>query len=184
MNENRDLYQLAESLSHTGVLLCFNGSFSQSIIEELGSALRRYLELEQVQKSSNLDVFAVYIEIAQNVRNYSAKLLATQEPDAAIQAARSIVVIGKEDGHYVVRAGNAVKNEDVLPLEQRLQKITSLDRTGLKAYYKEQLRSANSSSSSAGLGLIDMARKATSPLAHAIRPIDSGYSFFSLHVTI
>ena len=40
------------------------------------------------------------------------------------------------------------------------------------------------SATGAGLGLIDMARKATAPLEYSLHAIDDGLSFFSLRVAV
>jgi len=183
--ENHDLFELASHLSRDGALLCFTGSFSQSIIEELGNALRKYLELDSAQRSSFMDVFSVYIEAAQNVRNYGATHLSGEDPAERAQKERSIVVIAKEGGRHVIRAGNAVHNAHLPALLGRLSQVAALDRAGLRALYKEQLKSQErTATGGAGLGLIEMARKATSPLAWATRTIDDRFSFFSLHVTV
>ena len=65
-----DLYNLREQFDASGMMMCFNGPFSHSIIEEIGTALRNHLAAENIARAAVLDVFAVYIELAQNVRNY------------------------------------------------------------------------------------------------------------------
>ena len=81
-------------------MLCFNGPFSQGLIEEIGSALRRYMESETVSSSSARDVFAVYIEITQNIQHYC------KSHDYNDAEASATVVIGRDsDGHYVISAG-------------------------------------------------------------------------------
>ena len=182
---NRDLSELAGYLARDGAMLCFTGSFSQTIIEELGNALRKYLEGEDAQKSSIMDVFSVYIELAQNVRNYGSQLLASEDATAREHVTRSIIVIGKEDGRHVVRAGNAVHRDRLPALVAQLEQVSMLDRAALRTLYKERLKSPDrSAGGGAGLGLIDMARKSSAPLVWAVRPLDDDYSFFSLHVTL
>ena len=65
-----NMMALRESFSGDGILICFNGPFTHSIIEEIGNAVKRYLEGETEGRGSIMDVFAVYIEQTQNVRNY------------------------------------------------------------------------------------------------------------------
>jgi hypothetical protein len=55
----------------------------------------------------------------------------------------------------------------------------------LKAAFKTQLRQPRSElSGSAGLGLIDMARKASAPLQHFLQSLDNGRALFSLRVIL
>ena len=66
-----DLLAMRESYTQQRIMLCFNGPISRSLIEEIGNALRNYLAAEQAQPSAAMDVFAVYIEMTQNIRHYA-----------------------------------------------------------------------------------------------------------------
>ncbi|HWG85223.1 MAG TPA: DUF6272 family protein, partial [Deinococcales bacterium] len=68
--DHKALYSLHETFDRERILLCFNGPFSQGLIEEIGSALKKYLQSEAASRSASLDVFAVYIELAQNIVHY------------------------------------------------------------------------------------------------------------------
>ena len=174
-----DLYLLRETYNEKHILLCFNGTFSQGLIEEIGNALKKYLQSEPA--SSALDVFAVYIEIAQNIQHYTA------EQNYSAEDASATVVIGREDdGHYVITAGNVVEPADGEALVQRINELAALDKAQLRAAYKEQLRKPREEGEGgAGLGLIDIARKASAPFSCALRPVNSGQKcFFSLRVVI
>jgi hypothetical protein len=50
--------------------------------------------------------------------------------------------------------------------------------------YKEKLRGPRLTGGGAGLGLVDVARRATQPLSWSFREIDDRYRFFSLSVII
>jgi hypothetical protein len=176
-----DLYSVRQSFTQQRVLLAFNGSMTQSLIEELGKALRNHLQDEDASSNAAMDVFSVYIEMTQNIRHYMAAH-AYQEHDAA-----AVVVIGRHDnGAYFVSAGNTVEIADGQRLAQRVESLFSMDKAALKAAYKEQLRRPRdeSASTGAGLGLIDMARKASAPLTCSLRSLDNGKAFLSLYVTI
>lgn len=177
-----NLYQLRESYNREGVLICFAGPFSHSIIEELGNAVKRYLEAEQLTKASLMDVFSIFIEQTQNVRNYARQKAG--QGNAEQDFSSGIVVIGKCDDKYAICAGNIVERADIQVAIDKLERLRGLDRAGLKAAYKEQLRQEQRPDQGGGLGLIDMARKASEPLEYALRPIDERYCFFSLKATV
>jgi hypothetical protein len=163
-------------------MLCFNGPFSQGLIEEIGSALKRYMQSETASSSDSLDVFAVYIEIAQNIRQYAA---AQSYNDA--DASATVVIARNSEGHYVISAGNIVEPSDGEALTHRIERLAGLDRAQLRAAYKEQLRKPRdeTTGSGAGLGLIDMARKATQPVSCSLHQVDNtARVFFSLQVVI
>jgi hypothetical protein len=176
----RDLLSLRESFSEDGILISFNGPFTHSIIEEIGNAVKHYLEGQLSDRGAVTDVFAVYIEQTQNVRNYLARRnLEGQSRNSAI------VVISKAGGTYVVSSGNAIRKDDVPDLVTRLEEINSLDKDGLKRLYRERIRMERTpESTGAGVGLIDIARRARGKLDYSFRELDAGHDFFSLMVNV
>ena len=178
--DHSDLYLLRETYNQKHILLCFNGPFSQGLIEEIGSALKRHLQREENSSSSALDVFAVYIELAQNIREYSlVRGYGEQEASATC-------VIGRnQEGRYEIAAGNVVEPDDAEKICVSVQELSRLDKAQLKAAYKERLRAPRGENDSAGLGLIDVARKSSAPISCSIQPINTGQKmFFSLRVVI
>jgi hypothetical protein len=176
----RDLLTLKKSFSEDGILISFNGPFTHSIIEEIGKAVKHYLEGVQLDRGAVTDVFAVYIEETQNVRNYLAR--ASQ---AAGGLDSAIVVIANLEGLYRVSSGNAIRKADVPGLVARLEEINALDKDGLKRLYKERIRMERApDASGAGIGLIDMARRAKGGLGYSLREIDADHDFFSLVVDV
>jgi hypothetical protein len=176
-----DLYLLRETYNEKHILLCFNGPFSQGLIEEIGHALRTYLQSETASSSAALDVFAVYIELAQNIRHYSA---ARNYDDS--DASATIVISREANSHYVISAGNLVELSDGEALCERVNVLAAMDKAQLRAAYKEQLRRPRAEGAQgAGLGLIDIARKAGEPISCSLHPVNDGTRyFFSLRVAI
>lgn len=177
-----NLHSLMETLNREDILICFSGPFSHSIIEELGTAVKRYLEAEQVTRTSMMSVFSIFIEQTQNVRNYATTMTGRKGSGPAF--GNGIVVIGKANDHYLVSSGNFIARADAPPLIARLERLRTLDREGLKIAYKEQLRANLPAGSGAGLGLLQMARTASSPLDYSLKEIDGQLAFFSLKATI
>ena len=176
-----DLFALQQTYNQQRIMLCFNGPLTKSLIEEIGNALRNYMERENATASSAMDVFGAYIEMTQNIRHYAAR----KGWDPA--AATATVTIARDgEGHYVVSAGNFVDAVDGPELEARVNALAAMDKTQLKAQYKEQLRRPrdDGAATGAGLGLIDLARKAAEPLGCSLRTLDDGRAFFSIRVVM
>ena len=81
--DNYDLLAMREHYNRQRIMLCFNGPISRSLIEEIGNALRNYLAAEQAQPSAAMDVFAVYIEMTQNIRHYATRMNYPEQDAAA-----------------------------------------------------------------------------------------------------
>lgn len=178
-----DLAEMKRTLAKHNILLSFSGPITHGIIEDLGKAVRSYLETESASASAVMDVFAVYVELTQNIRNYCLRK-AGDVLNHPLQ--EGILVIGRDEENYLVSSGNLVEQEDIPGLTAHLDHLRTLDRTQLRALYKEQLRKERTPGKEhqAGLGLIDMSRKASRPLEYAVSAIDARHAFFSLRVII
>jgi len=182
--ENNNLLTLNKSLREEGVLISFSGKFSQEIIEELGEAVKKYLETEDHPKTDIFNVFSIFIEQTQNIKNYC---VSKKEVGVYEQISNScIVVIGKaESGGKYVCSGNLVQNIDVDKLKRVINEVNGLDKQELKKLYKQKLKQDIAlTSKSAGLGIVDIARKSSSPLEFSLENIDELYSFFTLKATV
>lgn len=95
------------------------------------------------------------------------------------------LMIGREENSYVVMSGNVVNKNDLEKLTNKIDLLRSLDMAGLKALYKEQRRKpVTDNAPGAGLGLIDMARKSSQPLAYEVQEIDNKTAFFTLKAVV
>lgn len=176
------LFDLRRQFNEERILLCFNGPITRSLIEEIGNALRNYLEADKALPGAAMDIFGIYIELTQNIRHYAARM-GYDERDASA----TVVVARDEQGRYLILAGNLVEHEDALRLQQRVAELAGMDKTQLKAAYKAQLRRPRDagSTSGAGLGLLDVARRSVVPLRSDLSPVEGdGRVFFSLSAVI
>jgi hypothetical protein len=179
--ESIDIVRMREHYNRHQIMLCFNGPIYRGLLEEIGCALRSYLNAEQAQPSSAMDVFAIYVEMIQNIRHYArAKNWADQDAGA------TVVVSRDEQGRYVVSAGNLIEHADGEALVARIEQLARLSKEELKAHYKSQLHlpRAQVAVSGAGLGLIDIARKSSLPLSAILRRLSDGRAFVSVSAVI
>jgi hypothetical protein len=175
-----DLFSMREAFNRQQIMLCFNGPISHSLIEEIGHALRNYLQADNASPSAAMDVFAVYIEMTQNIRHYMVHK-GWGEQDATV----TMVIARHDSGHYVVSAGNVIEKVDGEALLQRVDALAGLDKAALKVAYKEQLRKPREAGASgAGLGLLEISRKASTPLLANLRNLDDGRAYVSLRAVI
>lgn len=179
-----DLYQFHEGMKKEGILFCYSGPISQSTVEGIGATLRLNMELEEAGASTSQMVFSVFVEQMQNVLNYSAERLGTV-PETEKELRKGVLVIGHEGGGFFIYGGNRILNEDVQGLKERIESIRLLDKEALKNLYREKRKSEpDAGSKGAGLGLIDMARKAGKPIEYLFAKIDERFSFFSIKVSV
>lgn len=177
------LINLQRTLKAEGILISFSGRFSQGIIEELGEAIKKHMEDEDYPRNDIYNVFAIFVEQTHNIKNYAWSKEGTEFYDKII--ASGIITIGKNEKGYFVSSGNLIENTDTEDLAARIDGIRVADKQELKQRYKEQMKKELAPGSmGAGVGLIDIARKASLPITYSILKVDEQLSFFTLTVAV
>jgi hypothetical protein len=179
----REIQVFYEQLKKEGIIFSFSGPVSQSLLEGIGATLRQKMSLEETSTSVTQKVFSIFVELMQNVINYSAERGSEGEAEPDLRF--GVLIIGKQEDRFYIQCGNYITPSQKGPLQEKLTRIRNMDRDELKRYYKEQRRRASGEGSKgAGLGFIEMARRATKPLEFEILPMQTGNEFFAVKVVI
>lgn len=172
-----EIHEFYEQLKKEGIIFSFSGPVGQSLLEGIGATLRQKMNMEETSTNVTQKVFSIFVELMQNVMNYSDEkgLRSEGEQDLSF----GILIIGKHEENFYIQCGNYISQEQKAPLTDKLTKIQSMDKDELKKYYKAQRRKeAEEGSKGAGLGFIEMARKASQPINFDIVSGRSGKDFF------
>lgn len=177
------IYALQKKLKETNIEFIFSGTFSQGLIEELGAALKQRLQLQQATKSKISSAFFTFVEQTQNIKQYEVSKENTK--DFSVIAGSGIIAISRNELGYCINSGNAVSNDDIPSLKDKLDKIIGMDQDELKSYFREvSRREIDMNTDRAGLGLIQIARKASGKIEYKFEKIDDSYSYYILTVTV
>jgi hypothetical protein len=80
---------------------------------------------------------------------------------------------------------NSILNHKVSLLKNKLDKVNSLDKEGLKDLYKNTILSGNvSPKGGAGLGIINIAKVSENKINYTFSSINDKYSYFTLNILI
>ena len=184
------LMDLRGMLHSQGIIFAYSGYVTEPVLSGVGEALKQKLTIDDADTKTLRSVFAVLVAQMQNIIRYSAEKAQAPLPPAAEASALmeiryGILTIGREGSDYVVCAGNLVERGDVPRLNARLSRIKEMSKDELKALYKEQLRAEpEEGSKGAGLGFMEIARRASKPIEFDFTEIDANYVFFALKATI
>ncbi|UZP66420.1 SiaB family protein kinase [Desulfovibrio mangrovi] len=169
-----------ETMSREGVVLYYNGPISQGVVEGVGDMMRRKMVLEENGMLLAQKVFSVLVEQMQNVICYARDICT---PTACMGTGQ--IMVGRSGEQFYVACGNPVSRKREDRIRERIDTVNGMTREELKAYYKEQRRKGpDEDSCGAGLGFIEMARKASRPLQYRFDPIDDDTSFFAVKVHV
>jgi hypothetical protein len=184
-----DLLRFRIQLHESGTIFAYCGYVTEPVLTGVGDALKQKLAFDDMDTKTARSVFAVFVEQMQNIIRYSAEK-GEQSAAAASAASKSelrygIMTVGRSAGGFVVRAGNLVEKADVERLRHNLGQIRDADKDVLKAMYKETLKSEpEEGSKGAGVGFIEIARRASKPIEFDFADVDDRFSFFALEAEI
>ena len=174
-----DIHETHSMMEENNIVLNYEGRFSQEFTKSILAFMERKFIAEDVEDSVRRKIFNVMVEILQNLSKHNHTI------EGSGEECTSSFLIGLDPEKYFIISGNPIANEGIPSLREKLDRINSLDKDGLKKLYKEvRLQGKFSEVSGAGIGLIDMARKSGNPLGYDFRSIDETTSFFSLVVSI
>ena len=184
------LMDMRAMLHSQGVIFAYSGYVTEPVLSGVGEALKQKLTIDDADTKTLRSVFAVFVEQMQNIIRYSAEMAQSTPPPASdaralMEIRYGILTIGKEGNDYVVCAGNLVRKSDVERLRGRLSKIRDMSKDELKALYKERLRGdPEEGSKGAGLGFMEIARRASRPIEFDFADVDQHHAFFALKASI
>jgi len=176
-----EMYEFRNLLAEKGILFCYSGYMTEDVLSGIGQAIRMKLELENADKKIARSVFSLFVEQVQNVIRYSAEKEEFIAGTVQKELRFGVLTVGHKDGSFFVSCSNLIEGKDVSRLDESLKHIQQLDNDGLKKLYKETLRGETpEGSKGAGVGFIDIARRAQKGFEFDFMPVKDDRSYFSI----
>jgi hypothetical protein len=177
-----NIYSLYRTMEEENVLLSFKGIVTADLLTTMLNIMENKMHTMQESPKRQKKVFNVLVECLQNLYHHVDNDVSGDNESKDILEKRSaIILIVKEKENFLIRTGNYIDNIKVHELRDRLDKINSLDKDALKDYYQSSLNSSTvSSKGTAGLGMIDIARKSGNKLDFEFLKVNEEMSFFCL----
>ena len=177
---SNSIYDQFRSMEDGNVILSFKGEITENMVNAFLVLVESRLESQEFNPQLRKKVFNVLVECLQNVYHHAGNDQTEKEDRQAL-----VMLVGKKEGGYCIQTGNFVLAQSANTLTQRIQEINQMDSDQLREAYRTRLNNAvMSAKGTAGLGMIDIARKSGNTLDYALTPVDEQKSFFTLHVTI
>jgi len=176
-----------EMLTDSNVEVVYSGPIWSSGIDGMAEMLLKRLEYEDIPLNASQSVFSVFVEQMNNMLMYSAeKHCLANSGGTRSSASKGIYILGVRDGAYFIQTGNVVSQSNADILRTRIDHLNTLDKKELRLYYKQQLMADNDNPNSkgAGIGLIEIARRASEPIKYEIDELGDGLLYFTMYVTI
>ena len=167
-----------KSLNEQGIKFCYIGYITEDMLPGIGSTLKKKMALSVMDRRKSKSVFSVFIEQMQNLIRYSAER-ETYIDNTDISY--GVMAVGEVGYKIFVTCGNIVHATDAVRIKADLGKLTSLDKAGLKALWKETLKGESpEGGKGVGAGFIDIARRAKGGIEYEFVKVNPEWFFFTI----
>jgi hypothetical protein len=177
-------YSYYKNMQVNNIIFVYQGEVTAELVSSILHMMENKLDGDGEDKKIKKKVFNVMVECLQNVYHH-LDTLEVNVDDNEVNDRTALLMIGKEEKDYYVITGNHVLNDRISSLRSRLEKVNNCDKNELKNLYQSILNDGElSEKGTAGLGMIDIARKSGQKLGYDFHPVSEKYSFFSLEAKI
>ena len=178
-----DVYNYYRRMEDEQVILSFKGEFSAELLTSILHIMEsKMLELS-IPMQMKKRVFNVLVECFQNLYHHIDKDYSDIPIDATKNSA--LVMVKYVDNKIMVLTGNYIPKRSTNDLKQKLVLVNELDEKELRELYQQRLlNNSVSRKGTAGLGIIDIARKSKNELGYEFVEVNDDYSFFCLSIVI
>lgn len=178
-----NVYQLYRSMEEENVILSFKGIITPDLLTSVLHLMEAKMETMDETPRTRKRVFSILVECLQNIYHHLDDN--PTEADFEAHNRSAVVLISKVNKQFLIRTGNCINIPKIMELKERLDTINAMDKDGLREMYQTSLiEAAMSPKATAGLGMIDIARKSGNKLDYEFLEIDSKMGFFCLNILI
>lgn len=178
-----DAYDFYRRMEDDNIILSFKGAFTDDLLTSILHIVEGKMEDLEVDLKKKKRVFNVLVESFQNLYHHIEEMapdIANNEKDTS-----AMIVVKYHKEQFTIITGNFVKSDRIASLKQRLDTVNELGDKELRNLYRSKLENdGRTEKGTAGLGLIDIARKSKNKLEYEIVNVSESIGFFCLSVVI
>lgn len=181
-----NIYELYKTMERDNTMLSFKGVVTPDLLSSVLQIMESKLNHVEKSNKTKKKVYNVLVECLQNLYHHNENIHEDEEEGINLLFSKSaLLMISKNDDHYEVKTGNYIMKKNAEDLKGKLDDINALNKEELRSLYKSVLNDGElSDKGTAGLGMIDIARKSGNKLEYNFLPVDKKYNFFCLNVKI
>ena len=171
--------KIAEKMDEDDIQYFYRGLFTHNIVMDILNLIEKNLLRNKTTDKVKKKIYNLMVECLQNITRHQAIT-----DDKNINNSGFVAIQYTKD-RYLISTANVIKNEHIETVKNKIEHVNSLDKAGLKSFYKKQLIQGDiSDQGGAGLGFIDMARKSNNTLGYKFFPISEEVSYFYFRLEI
>ncbi|CAM2008949.1 SiaB family protein kinase [Acanthopleuribacter pedis] len=168
-----------KSLEDEKIIMFYKGPVPQETLVDMGAFLKSMLYGNPRIKT----IFAIFVEMAHNILYHSAEreVVDLEGNDIGV----GLIILREQPHHFVLKSCNPLNRDDVSELRRKLGEIKDLSNEELrKLYVSKRKTGENRTQKGAGLGLIEIAKRADTQLDFDIQSFNDQFDLLNLTATI
>ena len=178
-----ELLEYYKKMCERGIVLDFQGAISQDMLVGMAELIKHRSAQDSGRADIVKKIFAVFIEMAQNITHYSAERVHLD--NHSTDSGAGIIVVTEKNKSYTITSGNLVDKQSIPGIIKHCETINNMDKEALKQFYKKRLKSSRENGKrGGGIGLIDIVRRSGNIIYYKVTPVDDINSFLALSVKI
>ncbi|XOV91690.1 MAG: SiaB family protein kinase [Bacteroidota bacterium] len=171
-----------QNIHDNNIILMYKGILTFDLLSAIiGSVERRITEFE-TERRIQKKFYSILTECIQNVYYH---LEEAEVKDASIDSESVLILISAKPKYYSIKTCNNIPVANVKSLSDKIDQINGVTKEELKELYREVLSNEEfSSKNTAGIGLMEIARKTDYKLEYNFEKINDEYSYFNFEIRL
>lgn len=173
-------HHFASLLMEDDFVLTYRGYVTEDVLQAIGDTLRQQLLIKSYSRNQISNLFSVFVELLQNVIRYGHN---GPQPSQMTAQTRPVglILVGQNGPQINLLIGNYVTRAEADALQQKVNLLNTKSAEELRQIYYDRLRQPpDISSKGASIGLIEIARRSSTPLQFSIKEIDRDCCFIMI----
>ncbi|MCV9385469.1 SiaB family protein kinase [Reichenbachiella ulvae] len=178
-------FDLYNKIYNENILLMYKGAITFDLVTSVIETLdRKVAQVESDKKVQKL-FYSAAVEVVHNLYHHMDEIKGQFDDVSDYDAKSGLITVLAKEKYYNILTGNFIPTKNTYDLKAKIDEVNTTDKDGLRALYKETLSNGQfSDKGTAGLGLIQLARKTGEKLNYKFDKVNGEYSYFTFQIKI
>ncbi|WP_422362126.1 SiaB family protein kinase [Reichenbachiella sp.] len=178
-------FDLYNKIYNENVLLMYKGAITFDLVTSVIETLDRKVNMTESDKKVQKLFYSAAVECVHNLYHHMDEVKGHFKEISEHDAKSGLITVIAKEKYYNIITGNFIPTKHTYDLKDKIEEVNNTDKNGLRALYKETLSNGEfSEKGTAGLGLIQLARKTGERLNYKFDKVNSEYSYFTFQIKI
>lgn len=183
--KNSGSFDLYNKIYNENVLLMYKGAITFDLVTSLIESLDKKITLLEPNNKVRKLFYSAAVESIHNLYHHMDEVKGSFKEISEHDAKSGLITVIAKEKYYNILTGNFVPEDKVAGMKARIEEINATDKDGLRILYKDTLSNGEfSDKGTAGLGLIQLARKTGEKLNYKFEKVNDEYSYFTFQIKI